>query len=99
MAAAFFDLDRTLIAGASIFPFGVEAWRAGLISNPEIGRFAAGAIGFKLFGDKGDKTEGTRAAVEGGGFSRSAGRGGAASAATADGTGSPRVSKTHQDAS
>jgi HAD superfamily hydrolase (TIGR01490 family) len=65
MAAAFFDLDRTLIAGASIFPFGVEAWRAGLISNPEIGRFAAGAIGFKLFGDKGDKSEGTRAALLG----------------------------------
>lgn len=65
MAAAFFDLDRTLIAGASIFPFGVEAWRAGLISNPDIGRFAAGAIGFKLFGDKGDKSEGTRAALLG----------------------------------
>ncbi|HUP16581.1 MAG TPA: HAD family hydrolase [Acidimicrobiia bacterium] len=65
MPAAFFDLDRTLIAGASIFPFGVEAWRAGLISNPEIGRFAAGAVGFKLFGDKGDKTEGTRAALLG----------------------------------
>ena len=65
MAAAFFDLDRTLIAGASIFPFGIEAWRAGLISNPDIGRFAAGAIGFKLFGDKGEKSEGTRAALLG----------------------------------
>jgi HAD superfamily hydrolase (TIGR01490 family) len=65
MSAAFFDLDRTLIAGASIFPFGVEAWRAGLLGNTDIGRFAAGAIGFKLFGDKGDKSEGTRSALLG----------------------------------
>ena len=25
-AAAFFDLDRTLISGASVFPLGVAAW-------------------------------------------------------------------------
>jgi HAD superfamily hydrolase (TIGR01490 family) len=64
-AAAFFDLDRTLIAGASIFPFGVEAWRAGLVSNAEVARFARGAVAFKLFGDKGDKSEGTRAEILG----------------------------------
>ncbi|MEX0946601.1 MAG: HAD-IB family hydrolase [Acidimicrobiia bacterium] len=57
MSAAFFDLDRTLIAGASVFPFGVEAWRAGLISNEEIRRFATGALAFKLFGDKGERSE------------------------------------------
>ena len=60
MAAAFFDLDRTLIAGASMFPLGVEAWRAGLVSNGEIRRFATGALAFKLFGDKGERSEGVR---------------------------------------
>ncbi|MGH8924405.1 MAG: HAD family hydrolase [Acidimicrobiia bacterium] len=64
-AAAFFDLDRTLISGASIFPFAVEAWRAGLVKNADIGRFAAGALTFLAFGDKGDKSEGTRAAILG----------------------------------
>jgi HAD superfamily hydrolase (TIGR01490 family) len=57
VSAAFFDLDRTLIAGASVFPFGMEAWRAGLISNEEIRRFAAGALAFTLFGDKGERSE------------------------------------------
>lgn len=64
-AAAFFDLDRTLIAGASIFPFGVEAWRSGLVHNADVARFAAGAVAFMLFGDKGDKSEGTRAEILG----------------------------------
>lgn len=64
-AAAFFDLDRTLIAGASVFPFGVEAWRTGLVKNADIARFAAGAIAFKLFGDKGDRSEGTRVEILG----------------------------------
>lgn len=53
-AAAFFDLDRTLIAGASVFPFGVEAWRAGLVSNADIARMAAEAAAFLLSGDTGE---------------------------------------------
>jgi HAD superfamily hydrolase (TIGR01490 family) len=65
VAAAFFDLDRTLISGASIFPFAVEAWRAGLVKNADIARFATGAMAFLAFGDKGDKSEGTRAAILG----------------------------------
>ena len=64
-SAAFFDLDRTLISGASVFPFAVEAWRVGLIKNSDITRFAAGALAFLAFGDKGDKSEGTRAAILG----------------------------------
>ncbi len=56
-SAAFFDLDRTLIAGASAFPFGVEAWRQGLVSNSDIGRWAVSAVTFKLLGDKGDSTK------------------------------------------
>lgn len=59
-AAAFFDLDRTLISGASAFPVGVEAWRQGLASNTDVVRWGAAALSFKLIGDKGDATEGAR---------------------------------------
>jgi HAD superfamily hydrolase (TIGR01490 family) len=51
-AAAFFDLDRTLIAGASAFPFGIEAWRQDLASNADIWKWATAAVSFKLMGDK-----------------------------------------------
>lgn len=56
-SAAFFDLDRTLISGASAFPFGIEAWRQGLATNQDIARWAVAAMSFKLLGDKGDSTE------------------------------------------
>ncbi|HUO46406.1 MAG TPA: HAD family hydrolase [Acidimicrobiia bacterium] len=60
MSAAFFDLDRTLIAGASIFPFGIEAWRAGLVSNSDLRQFATGALRFLVFGDKGERSDEVR---------------------------------------
>lgn len=53
-AAAFFDLDRTLISGASAFSFGVEAWRQGMASGRDITKWAADAVGFLVSGDKGD---------------------------------------------
>lgn len=53
-AAAFFDLDRTLISGASAFPVGVEAWRQDLASNADILKWGTAALSFKLLGDKGD---------------------------------------------
>lgn len=53
-AAAFFDLDRTLISGASAFPFGVEAWRQGLATSADIIKWAVAALSFLLTGDKGD---------------------------------------------
>jgi HAD superfamily hydrolase (TIGR01490 family) len=56
-SAAFFDLDRTLISGASAFPFGVEAWRQGLAGNADVARWAISAIAFKLLGDKGNATD------------------------------------------
>jgi HAD superfamily hydrolase (TIGR01490 family) len=59
-SAAFFDLDRTLIAGASAFPLGVEAWRQGLASNADIGGWAMAALTFLLFGDKGDASDNVR---------------------------------------
>ncbi len=51
-AAAFFDMDRTLISGASAFPLGIEAWRQGLASNADVARWAIAAISFSLLGDK-----------------------------------------------
>lgn len=53
-AAAFFDLDRTLISGASAFPFAVEAWRQGMATRVDIARWARDAISFLIAGDKGD---------------------------------------------
>ncbi|HUF15274.1 MAG TPA: HAD-IB family hydrolase [Acidimicrobiia bacterium] len=53
-AAAFFDLDRTLISGASAFPFGVEAWRRGLATPGDIAKWTTAALRFLIAGDKGD---------------------------------------------
>lgn len=55
-AAAFFDLDRTLISGASIFPLGVAAWRQGVATNAELASWVVDAIRFKVIGDKNDET-------------------------------------------
>lgn len=49
-AAAFFDLDRTLISGASIFAFGVAAWRDKFVPTSALARDAVGAVAFKLRG-------------------------------------------------
>ncbi len=65
-AAAFFDLDRTLISGASAFPVGVEAWREGLASNADVLRWALSAISFKLLGDRGNDSDSVRTAFLGG---------------------------------
>lgn len=63
-AAAFFDLDRTLIAGASVFPLAVEGWRAKLLSNAEILKIAAEAAAFVLTGDTGEgKSEQVRSNI------------------------------------
>ena len=56
-AAAFFDLDRTLISGASAFPLGVEAWRQGLATSGDIGRWAVSALSFRILGDTGHATD------------------------------------------
>jgi HAD superfamily hydrolase (TIGR01490 family) len=49
-AAAFFDLDRTLISGASAFAFGVAAWRGKLVPTREFARDAGKAVAFKIRG-------------------------------------------------
>lgn len=52
-AAAFFDLDRTLISGASVFPFGMEAWRQGMATSSDVAKWTLSALSFLIAGDKG----------------------------------------------
>lgn len=59
-AAAFFDLDRTLIAGASTFVFGWVAWRRGLVGTGQLLSDAASAISFQLTGGTDDQTDQVR---------------------------------------
>lgn len=59
-AAAFFDLDRTLIAGASTFIFGWVAWRKGLVTTRELLGDAANAISFRLTGGNDDQSDQVR---------------------------------------
>lgn len=56
-AAAFFDLDRTLIAGASTFVFGWVAWRRRLVSTSELLGDAASAISFRVTGGTDDQSD------------------------------------------
>lgn len=68
-AAAFFDLDRTLISGSSAFDFGVAAWRNDLIPTGELLSDAVNALTFKLVGATDERSEAVRdrilGAVEG----------------------------------
>jgi len=52
-AAAFFDLDRTLISGSSAFVFGVSAWRSDMLPTTQFVKDAAAALAFKVRGDHG----------------------------------------------
>ncbi len=59
-AAAFFDLDRTLIAGSSAFTFGVAAWRSDLVPTGQFARDALGAVAFRLSGASDATADGVR---------------------------------------
>ena len=59
-AAAFFDLDRTLISGSSAFSFGVTAWRQKLMPTRDLLRDAMGAVVFRLVGSTDDGSEEVR---------------------------------------
>jgi len=59
-AAAFFDLDRTLIAGSSAFVFGRAAWRAGMMPTRELMSDAAKAITFRFSGASDEKSNAVR---------------------------------------
>jgi HAD superfamily hydrolase (TIGR01490 family) len=49
-AAAFFDLDKTLIQGSSAFQFGRAAYRAGLMGRRQLASDALANVRFRLHG-------------------------------------------------
>ena len=58
--AAFFDLDRTLIAGSSAFVFARAAYDAGHIRPRDFAGDAIGALKFRFFGSSDDSSLGVR---------------------------------------
>jgi HAD superfamily hydrolase (TIGR01490 family) len=56
-AAAFFDLDRTLIAGSSGLPWARAATKAGLVSRGQMWRWGMDALRFRLRGSTDEATE------------------------------------------
>ena len=58
--AAFFDLDRTLIAGSSAFEFGRASYEAGLLSRRQLARDAWANIRFRLQGSTDEATDALR---------------------------------------
>ena len=55
--AAFFDLDRTIIGGSSVFALGMAAYRAGMVSKRELLGDATSAATFLFAGASDEKTE------------------------------------------
>lgn len=56
-AAAFFDLDRTIISGSSVFTFGYVAYHAGLLPRRELVRDLLSAVVFQFSGASDEKSE------------------------------------------
>jgi HAD superfamily hydrolase (TIGR01490 family) len=61
--AAFFDLDRTLIAGSSAFQFGRAAYKAGLVTRRQLAEDAWENIRFRLHGSTDAGTDALRARI------------------------------------
>ncbi|MCA1711937.1 MAG: HAD-IB family hydrolase [Actinobacteria bacterium] len=59
-SAAFFDLDRTLISGASAYAFGVAAWRTNMVPGRELLRDGLSALVFRMTGGSDARSEATR---------------------------------------
>lgn len=59
-AAAFFDLDRTLMTGSSAYYFGKACYREGLLPLPRLLADGANGLLFKLFGASDEKSEALR---------------------------------------
>lgn len=59
-AAAFFDLDRTLIAGSSAFVFGRAAWHNGMMPTHELLSDARKAVTFRFTGASDEKANAVR---------------------------------------
>ncbi len=62
-AAAFFDLDRTLMAGSSAFAFVRASRKAGLMSRRDLAKAALGNARFRLRGSTDEETAALRNAV------------------------------------
>lgn len=60
MSAAFFDLDRTLMAGSSAFQFGRASYQAGLMSRRQLARDAWANVRFRLQGSTDEATDALR---------------------------------------
>ncbi len=58
--AAFFDLDRTLIAGSSAFQFGRAAYRAGIVTRRQLAGDAWANVLFRLRGSTDASTDALR---------------------------------------
>jgi len=63
--AAFFDLDRTLIPGSSVFTLASVAWRSGHLSTRQLLHDAWEALTFRTSGATDGKTEKTRQRILG----------------------------------
>jgi HAD superfamily hydrolase (TIGR01490 family) len=59
-AAAFFDLDRTLIAGSSAYHFARAAYKARLMSRRQLASDAWANVHFRLRGSTDERTEALR---------------------------------------
>ena len=63
--AAFFDLDRTLISGASVYIFAKAALKKGLFPRSRVLRDGWSAASFKLFGASDEQADAIRARLLG----------------------------------
>jgi HAD superfamily hydrolase (TIGR01490 family) len=62
-AAAFFDLDRTLIAGSSAYQFGRASYQAGLMTRSQLARDAWANVKFRVRGSTDEATDALRARI------------------------------------
>ncbi len=63
-AAAFFDLDRTLMAGSSGMHFGRAAYRTGMVRRRQLLRWGVDHIRYRLRGSTDERTEALLAEVK-----------------------------------
>jgi HAD superfamily hydrolase (TIGR01490 family) len=62
--AAFFDLDRTLMAGSSGMHFGRAAFRTGIVGRGQLMRWGIDHLRFRLQGSTDEKTEALLAEIK-----------------------------------
>jgi HAD superfamily hydrolase (TIGR01490 family) len=62
-AAAFFDLDRTIIGGSSVFTLGWVAYRKGFVPTGELLKDALNAVIFRMSGETDDTTDAVRSRI------------------------------------